>query len=66
MLLQSFSEGSQVSRLTVSRLWESSWADDAAVWDNENGVAFDASKIKKIEHQGRFSSSTIEIDTHSI
>ncbi|KAK2759369.1 hypothetical protein FQN54_002847 [Arachnomyces sp. PD_36] len=38
----------------VYKLWESSWAPDAAVWDNESGVAFDASKIKKIEHQGKY------------
>jgi alkanesulfonate monooxygenase SsuD/methylene tetrahydromethanopterin reductase-like flavin-dependent oxidoreductase (luciferase family) len=36
----------------VYKFWESSWADDAVVWDRENRVAFEPSKVKKIEHQG--------------
>lgn len=34
----------------VYKLWESSWAPDSVVWSNE--VAYDPSKIKKIEHKG--------------
>lgn len=36
------------------RLWESSWGADVAVWDTDKGVAFDASKIRKIEHKGEY------------
>ncbi|KAI0176926.1 luciferase-like domain-containing protein [Pestalotiopsis sp. NC0098] len=38
----------------VYKLWESSWAPDSIIWDKTNGVAFDASKIKKIEHKGKY------------
>ncbi|KAK9419558.1 putative Luciferase-like domain-containing protein [Seiridium unicorne] len=38
----------------VYKLWEGSWAPDSIVWDKENGVAFDPSKIKKIEHKGKY------------
>lgn len=34
------------------RLWQGSWADDAIRWDHENRVAFEPSRIKKIEHNG--------------
>jgi alkanesulfonate monooxygenase SsuD/methylene tetrahydromethanopterin reductase-like flavin-dependent oxidoreductase (luciferase family) len=34
----------------VYKLWESSWANDAAVWSDE--MAYDPSKIKRIEHHG--------------
>jgi alkanesulfonate monooxygenase SsuD/methylene tetrahydromethanopterin reductase-like flavin-dependent oxidoreductase (luciferase family) len=36
----------------VYKLWESSWADDSVVWDY--CLAYDPSKIKKIEHKGKF------------
>ncbi|KAF2494123.1 HK97 family phage prohead protease [Lophium mytilinum] len=36
------------------KLWESSWAPDSAVWNKSTGVAFDASKIKKITHKGKY------------
>lgn len=36
----------------VYKLWESSWADDSVVWADD--LAFDPSKIKKIEHKGKF------------
>jgi FMN-dependent oxidoreductase (nitrilotriacetate monooxygenase family) len=36
------------------RLWESSWGPESIVWDKENGVAFDPSKIRKIEHKGKY------------
>ncbi|KAK0650032.1 luciferase-like domain-containing protein, partial [Cercophora newfieldiana] len=35
------------------KLWESSWAPDSVVWDTEKGVAFEPSKIKKVEHKGK-------------
>jgi len=35
----------------VYKLWESSWAPDSVVWSNE--VAYDPTKINKIEHKGR-------------
>lgn len=35
----------------VYKLWESSWADDSVVWDHD--LAYDPSKIKKIEHKGQ-------------
>lgn len=34
------------------RLWQGSWADDAVRWDREKRVAFEPSRIKKIEHNG--------------
>jgi alkanesulfonate monooxygenase SsuD/methylene tetrahydromethanopterin reductase-like flavin-dependent oxidoreductase (luciferase family) len=34
------------------KLWESSWADDAVVWDED--LAFDPSKVHKVEHQGKY------------
>jgi len=36
----------------VYKLWESSWADDSVVWADD--LALDPSKIKKIEHKGKF------------
>lgn len=44
----------------VYKLWESSWATDSAVWSNE--MAFDPSKIKKVEHNGKFSLN-VEMET---
>ncbi|KAK5124174.1 hypothetical protein LTR85_001877 [Meristemomyces frigidus] len=38
----------------VYKLWESSWAPDSAVWDMEKGIAYDPSKVKKIEHKGKY------------
>ncbi|KAH8649905.1 luciferase-like domain-containing protein [Xylariales sp. PMI_506] len=38
----------------VYKLWESSWDDGAQVWDVERKVAYDSSKIKKIEHTGKY------------
>lgn len=43
-----------LSILTTCRLWESSWAPDSAVWDIEQGIAYEPSKIKKIEHKGKY------------
>lgn len=36
------------------KLWEGSWQDDALVQDKANRLYADASKIKKINHQGEF------------
>ena len=36
------------------KLWEQSWADDAVVWDRESRTAFEPSKIKRIEHKGKY------------
>jgi alkanesulfonate monooxygenase SsuD/methylene tetrahydromethanopterin reductase-like flavin-dependent oxidoreductase (luciferase family) len=38
----------------VYKLWEGSWAPDSVVWSDE--MAFDLTKIKKIEHRGKFKS----------
>lgn len=37
----------------VQGLWDS-WEDDAFVRDRQSGVFFDASKLHKLNHQGRF------------
>lgn len=34
------------------KLWQGSWADDAVRWDEEKRVAYEPSRIKKIEHDG--------------
>lgn len=34
------------------KLWESTWADDAVVWDRDQRVAFDPEKVRKLEHKG--------------
>ena len=36
------------------RLWEDSWADDAVLNDRETNRYADASRIRKIEHEGRY------------
>jgi FMN-dependent oxidoreductase (nitrilotriacetate monooxygenase family) len=38
----------------VYKLWESSWADDAVRFDRESRIAFEPSKIKRIEHNGKY------------
>ncbi|KAI1840958.1 hypothetical protein JX266_012818 [Neoarthrinium moseri] len=38
----------------VYKLWESSWAPDSTVWNKETGMAFDPSKIRKVEHKGKY------------
>lgn len=35
----------------VYKLWESSWSEDAVVWDGD--LAYDPAKIQKIEHKGK-------------
>ena len=34
-------------------LWNGSWADDSVRWDEVNRVAYEPSRIKKIEHNGK-------------
>ncbi|KAF2808492.1 bacterial luciferase-like protein [Mytilinidion resinicola] len=46
------------------KLWESSWADDSVVWDRERRVAFERSKVKRIEHQGKYFKMSARGDTH--
>ena len=48
----------------VYKLWESSWADDSVVWSDE--VAYDPSKIKKIEHKGKVFTSTTWLVRHNL
>jgi alkanesulfonate monooxygenase SsuD/methylene tetrahydromethanopterin reductase-like flavin-dependent oxidoreductase (luciferase family) len=40
----------------VYKFWESSWADDAVKWDQKSRIAYEPSRIKKIEHNGSFPS----------
>jgi len=44
--------------LTRYRLWNGSWADDSAKYDEVNRVAYEPSRIKKIEHEGQPSSES--------
>lgn len=37
----------------IYRLWNGSWADDSVKWDTESRVAYDPSRIAKIEHKGK-------------
>jgi alkanesulfonate monooxygenase SsuD/methylene tetrahydromethanopterin reductase-like flavin-dependent oxidoreductase (luciferase family) len=39
----------------VYKFWESSWGDDAKVWDRENRIAYEPSLVKKIDHKGKLS-----------
>lgn len=36
----------------VYRLWEESWADDAVIFDRDNGVYADPAKVRRITHKG--------------
>jgi alkanesulfonate monooxygenase SsuD/methylene tetrahydromethanopterin reductase-like flavin-dependent oxidoreductase (luciferase family) len=38
--------------LKIERLWNGSWADDSVRWDEVSRVAYEPSRIKKIEHEG--------------
>ncbi|RDW56635.1 hypothetical protein BP5796_13100 [Coleophoma crateriformis] len=38
----------------IYQLWNASWADDAVRWDRENHIAYEPSRIKKIEHKGKY------------
>ena len=46
----------------VYRFWESSWGEGAKVWDQENRIAYDAAKVKKIEYNGLSSVSCLSVD----
>ncbi|KAH8884332.1 Nitrilotriacetate monooxygenase component A/pristinamycin IIA synthase subunit A [Thozetella sp. PMI_491] len=48
----------------VYKLWESSWAPDSVVWDRKKGLAFDAEKIKRIEHKGKYFNMTARSQVH--
>ncbi|KAF2119199.1 luciferase-like domain-containing protein [Lophiotrema nucula] len=38
----------------VYKLWESSWADDAVQFDKDSRIAFEPSRIKRVEHDGKY------------
>ncbi|RDW80983.1 hypothetical protein BP5796_05681 [Coleophoma crateriformis] len=48
----------------VYRLWEGSWDDDAQQWDVEANMAYDPSKIKKIEFDGKLHKLSAAHQTH--
>jgi FMN-dependent oxidoreductase (nitrilotriacetate monooxygenase family) len=48
----------------VYKLWESSWASEAVVRNPETRIAFDADKIKKIEHAGQYLKCSAPHQTH--
>ncbi|KAI0483340.1 coenzyme dependent N5,N10-methylene tetrahydromethanopterin reductase [Xylariaceae sp. FL0804] len=49
----------------VYKLWESSWAPDSVVWDTSpGGVAFDASRIRRVEHRGRYFRTSARAQVH--
>ncbi len=48
----------------TARLWESSWAPGSVVLDKQSGLAFDADKIKKIEHKGKYFQMTGRSQVH--
>ncbi|KFA79089.1 hypothetical protein S40288_07034 [Stachybotrys chartarum IBT 40288] len=37
----------------IYRLWNGSWADDSVKWDKKTHVAYEPSRIAKIEHSGK-------------
>ena len=48
----------------LSRLWESSWAPGSVVLDKNTGMAFDPSKITKIDHHGEYFNMTGRSQVH--
>lgn len=46
------------------RLWEKSWADDAQQWQVEPEMAYDPSKIQKINYQGKYLKMEAVAQTH--
>ena len=48
----------------VYKLWESSWGPDAVLRNSETRIAFDADKIKKIEHRGKYLKCFAAHQTH--
>lgn len=43
-----------IDRCTHIQLWESSWRDDAAVRDKQNGQFAVAGRVRQINHQGKY------------
>jgi alkanesulfonate monooxygenase SsuD/methylene tetrahydromethanopterin reductase-like flavin-dependent oxidoreductase (luciferase family) len=41
-------------QLTMVRLWEGSWSNDAIIADAENDAYFDPDKIRTIKHKGKY------------
>lgn len=37
----------------IYRLWNGSWADDSVKWDPESRIAYEPSRIAKIDYQGK-------------
>ena len=52
------------SHQPCTRLWEKSWADDAQQWQVEPEMAYDPSKIQKIDYQGKYLKMTAVAQTH--
>ena len=48
----------------INRLWETSWAPGSTVLNKQTGLAFDADKIKKIEHKGKYFQMTGRSQVH--
>ncbi|KAH8655501.1 xenobiotic compound monooxygenase, DszA family [Xylariales sp. PMI_506] len=46
------------------RIWEQSWEDDAQVWSEDPEMAYDPSKIHKIEYEGKYHKMTGYAPTH--
>lgn len=52
------------SHQPCTRLWEKSWADDAQQWQVEPEMAYDPSKIQKIDYKGKYLKMTAVAQTH--
>lgn len=48
----------------VSRLWEKSWEDGAQVWQEEPEMAYNPSKVHKINHDGKYYKMHAPHQTH--
>ncbi|KAK4960330.1 hypothetical protein LTR10_003225 [Elasticomyces elasticus] len=46
------------------KLWESTWSDDAVVWDRQRRIAFDPAKVKKLDHKGKYFKMSGRFQTH--
>jgi alkanesulfonate monooxygenase SsuD/methylene tetrahydromethanopterin reductase-like flavin-dependent oxidoreductase (luciferase family) len=62
---QRYENVTEFTELTY-RLWEGSWDDDAQQWDIEADMAYDPSKIKKIEFDGKFHKLSAAHQTHPL
>jgi alkanesulfonate monooxygenase SsuD/methylene tetrahydromethanopterin reductase-like flavin-dependent oxidoreductase (luciferase family) len=47
-----------------SRLWEKSWEDGAQVWQEDPEMAYDPSKIHKINYEGKYFKMNASHQTH--